>query len=203
MSKAAIDWEAIEREYRAGQLSLREIAAIHGVSHVSIHKRAKRDGWEQDLSEAVREKVNAKLVNDGVNGKSARETVEIAAERGVQIIREHRVSIGRGQRFVATLFGELEEATENRDEIEAAIEVETADDRSGKRRAMMLRAVELPARAGVLLTLSTALKNLVGLERQAFNLGAEEERADGGPITLEALIMARIKPPVKPDDAEG
>jgi hypothetical protein len=44
--------------------------------------------------------------------------------------------IGRGQRLVSALFGELEEAAENRDEIEAAIEVETEDDDNGvnKRR---------------------------------------------------------------------
>lgn len=31
----------------------------------------------------------------------------------------------------------------------------------------------------------------------------EHAGADGGPITLEALLMARIKPPVKPGDANG
>jgi hypothetical protein len=39
--KAAPDWERIEADYRAGLLSVREIAAAHGVSHTAIQKRAK------------------------------------------------------------------------------------------------------------------------------------------------------------------
>ncbi|HEY4292069.1 GIY-YIG nuclease family protein [Luteibacter sp.] len=47
--KKAPDWERIEADYRAGLLSVREIAAAQGVSHVAIGKRAKRDGWERSL----------------------------------------------------------------------------------------------------------------------------------------------------------
>src|SRR5271169_5361586 len=78
--RKSVDWEAIEREYCAGQLSVREIAETCGVSHPAILKRAKRDGWERNLSDAVRDKVTTRLVTDGVTGKSARETVELAAE---------------------------------------------------------------------------------------------------------------------------
>ena len=42
--RPAIDWEKIEREYRAGQLSVVEIGRQHGISHTAINKRAKRDG---------------------------------------------------------------------------------------------------------------------------------------------------------------
>jgi DNA-binding Lrp family transcriptional regulator len=40
--RMSVDWEAIEREYRAGQLSVREIARQQGLSHTAINKRAKR-----------------------------------------------------------------------------------------------------------------------------------------------------------------
>lgn len=83
--------------------------------------------------------------------------------------------------MVETLVTELQEATENRDDIEDAIEEETRGDQNGKRRAMMLRAVSLSSRSGVILNLSSAMKNLVGLERQAFNLnnggGADDDLA--------------------------
>ena len=49
---------------------------------------------------------------------------------------------------------------------------------------MMLRAVALPSRAGVIVNLSNALRTLVGLERQAFNLGDgldSNDRARRGP----------------------
>lgn len=46
-SKTHADWEAIERDYRAGVLSLREIAIPNGITEGAIRKRAKRDGWER------------------------------------------------------------------------------------------------------------------------------------------------------------
>ncbi|EKN4773452.1 terminase small subunit [Yersinia enterocolitica] len=39
------DWEAIKREYCAGQLSIRALAEKYGVSDTAIRKRAKADEW--------------------------------------------------------------------------------------------------------------------------------------------------------------
>ena len=44
------DWERIELDYRAGIKTLRQIADENGITHGAINKRAKRDGWERDLS---------------------------------------------------------------------------------------------------------------------------------------------------------
>ena len=62
MSKPAIDWEAIERDYRAGILSVREIGAKCGCTHTAINKRAKRDGWERER--AARQQEPVRLVSD-------------------------------------------------------------------------------------------------------------------------------------------
>ena len=43
------DWAAIEAEYRAGQKSVRAIAADHGVSHQAISKRARLLGWQREV----------------------------------------------------------------------------------------------------------------------------------------------------------
>ena len=197
--RKSVDWEAIEREYRAGQLTVVEIGRQYGLSHTAINKRAKRDGWTRNLAGRVREEVSARLVSD-VPREAERAAIEPAVARGVQVVREHRASIGRGQRLLSGLFGELEEATESRDEIEAAIEEETAGDDNGKRRAIMLRAVALPSRAGVIVNLSNALRTLVGLERQAFNLGDAldgNDRAAEAPVSDDrrkaalALLLAR------------
>jgi hypothetical protein len=65
---------------------------------------------------------------------------------------------------------------------------------------MMLRAVALPSRAGVIVNLSSAVRTLVGLERQAFNLGDGldgNDRAADAPVTDDrrkaalALLLAR------------
>jgi hypothetical protein len=58
---------------------------------------------------------------------------------------------------------------------------------------MMLRAVALPSRAGVIVNLSSALRTLVALERQAFNLGDAldgNDRAPEIPVTDDRLKAA-------------
>ena len=45
-----IDWDAIERDYRAGLLSLREMAQKHGCSHSTIANFASRNGWSRNVS---------------------------------------------------------------------------------------------------------------------------------------------------------
>ena len=48
------DWERIEQLFRAGLLSVREIASACGVSHTAINKRSKAEGWDRDLNEIGR-----------------------------------------------------------------------------------------------------------------------------------------------------
>lgn len=60
-------WNAIYKEYRAGQLSLCEISQRFGPASSTIVDRAKRRGWgERDLSHKVRESVRAKLAADAL-----------------------------------------------------------------------------------------------------------------------------------------
>ena len=40
-----IDWSAIEHDYRAGPLSLRQLALKHGCSHSTIANFAGKHGW--------------------------------------------------------------------------------------------------------------------------------------------------------------
>lgn len=164
------DWEAIEREYRAGQLSVVEIGRQHGISHTAINKRAKRDGWTRDLANKVRREVSARLVSEEVSEANAKEAVETAATRGVELVRQHRRSLGRAQTIIEKLLFELERGTDKIDEIEEDIEAETVKDRDGKRRDRMLKAVSLPSRASTAAALSLTIKNIIPLERQAFSL---------------------------------
>jgi len=172
MTKAT-DWEAIEREYRAGQISVSEIGRQFGVSHTAINKRAKKEGWTRDLSKKVRQEVSARLVSAEVSAANAREAVDAAAARGVEVVRQHRSVIGRGRDLTLRLLDELDATTTHVGELEEMIEEETAGDQSSQRRNAMLKAVSLPSRATVIRDLSNAAKNWVALERQAFNLDEE------------------------------
>jgi len=177
----SIDWEAIEREYRAGQLSVREIARQFGVSHVAIGKKAKANGWARDLAKDVRAEVTNRLVTESVTDGNARAAIDAAASRVVELVRQHRGSLGRANRIVEKLLDELEEGTDKRGEIEDEVERVAAEEGfNAARRDAMRRAVSLPSRAMVARELSQTLKNLIPLERQAFNLDARDDHDGGG-----------------------
>lgn len=197
-AKPPTDWEAIEKEYRAGQLSEAQIARQYNISRAAIQKRAKKNGWNRDLSEKVRTEVAARLVAEGLQEARGAATVEMAAERGVALVLSHRSDIQQNRSAVTKLIQELHSTIENIDEIEEAIEIETADDLSGKRRARMMAAVALPSRAAIANSLASALKTLIPLERQAFNLDDKGNPPDGSAdnpvnVTLDATTAERLK----------
>lgn len=178
------DWEAIERAYRAGALSIRTIADRNGISDTAIRKKAKASGWVRDLSEQVRKEVRNKLVRGEVrdgqcaNPERDAEIVEEAAEEGATVVRSHRRDIRKASNLANLLMDDLLTTIQQRDTIEDAIEEETRGDSNGMRRANMLGAVSLPSNAKTLFQLSSAMKNLQVLERQAFNLDDKEQSSD-------------------------
>lgn len=188
-AKQKTDWESIERSFRAGVLSIREIAKQHAVTEGAIRKKAKGDvgkgvpAWERDLTDKVNAKVRNDLVRTEVRTcntqdklRTEREIVESAAATVVQVVREHRRDISRGRDMVSILMRQLGTSAQARDELEGIIDEETKEDSTTQRRAQLMRAVSLPVQAGVLRDLSAAMKNLIPLERQAFNIsdGADE-----------------------------
>lgn len=183
------DWEAIERAFRAGALSIRTIADRHGVSDTAIRKRAKASGWERDLSEQVRKEVRNKLVRGEVradqcaNPEQDAEIIEEAAEEGATVVRSHRRDIRKATNLANLLMDDLLTTIRKRDEIEASIEAETADDTNGMRRSTMLAAVGLPSNAKTLFQLSSAMKNLQVLERTAFGLDDKEQPNDSDDLS--------------------
>lgn len=176
MADKATDWEAIHAEYRSGQLSNVLLGKKYGVSEGAIRKRAKADGWQKDLAGAVRERVREKLVREEVREPNVRDEVivETAANTGAEVVRRHRRDIAKGHGLVSMLFQQLESAAQEREDLENLIEEETKDDDSSLRRNRMLKAISLPTHAGVLRDLSTALKNFIPLERQAYNLDEQQ-----------------------------
>lgn len=191
-TRAGPDWETIECEYRAGLFSIREIGKRNGVSDTAIRKKAKAGGWARDLTSKVQEQVRADLVRAQVrtevrtthtraNPRTEREIVEEAAATVVAVVQHHRKDIKAGREVVAALLAQLASSDMANAEIEELIEQETAiaeddttatEQRKLRRRAAMLKAISLPERAGTIKELSLALKNLIGVERQAYNVDA-------------------------------
>lgn len=198
------DWEAVERDYRAGLLSIREIGRQHDLSDTAIRKRAREGNWERDLEQRVKAAARAKLARaEAVAQASAmvttdpiseREIVQHAASVVVDVVRQHRRQLSQGRALVDALFEQLAEAIVCRDEIEATID----DDESvsPQRKLQMLKAVSLPAHATILRDLSGALQRLIPLEREAFGIdNAPEEKtveADARVVTDYAELRRRF-----------
>jgi predicted DNA-binding protein YlxM (UPF0122 family) len=182
--RPTLDWEAIDREILANQFSLREIAQRFGCTDTAIRKHMKAKGIKRDLSEAVRQRTRAKLVRVSVRDQHANEDqiVETAANQNIALVEIHRKDIKAGRELVCLLYGQLKEAADNREVLEDLIHDETkgkdGERTDYKRRSAMLRAVALPAHAGVLRDLSGALKNLIPLERQAYGIDEDGRRPD-------------------------
>lgn len=194
--KIATDWERIEQLYRAGTLSVREIASTCSVSHVAIHKRAKRDGWERDLQAKIKAKadslVNSDLVNTQVN-KEALVTERNIVEANAQVIANirisHRTDIGRYRKLANSLLEELEGMTDNRDLFDQVGELLRSEDGNGqdKLNDLYQKVISLPSRTKTLKDLGDTLKVLIGLERQAYSIGEEPPVDDRSKLTEEEL----------------
>ena len=165
-----IDWEAIQREYRAGILSEREVARIHGVSHTAIQKRKKKNPklWQRDLSARVREAVARKIVADEVANVDEEGIVEEASDRAIEVIRQHRTTISKL----------------------AIIESSFAEELHGlqkKKRVKDEKPVALSTKVTTLLALVTASEKRVKMERQAFGI-TDNIKPDEDPITGITII---------------
>lgn len=72
--KRVIDWDSIEKHYRAGIRSLKNIGDEFGVSDAAIIKRAKRDGWARDMKAKIDAKVAEKVSAAAVSGEVSAQT---------------------------------------------------------------------------------------------------------------------------------
>lgn len=197
--KQPADWERIEQLYRAGVLSLREIAAAcPGSNHVAIARRAKKFGWVQDLSSKIKAKANDLVTRQAV-------TADVTAERAVsdrsvieanaQVIADiriaHRADIGRSRRLANKLLDELEGLTDNRDLFEQLGDLLRNEDDNGqdKRNDLYMKVIDLPARTKTMKELGETLKNLITLERQAYDLGN-----DGGAPAEQPASPSSVDP---------
>ena len=181
-NKAVPDWERIESDYRAGLLSVREIAASQGVSHVAIGKRAKRDGWERDLKAKIQAKADALVtkreVTKTVTAEQAvtdRQIVEANAQVIADIRIGHRTDIARSRKLTMSLLQELEHQTENMELLEQLGELMYEPDEKGldKLNQLYHKIISLGSRTGTMKQLSDSLKTLIGLEREAYGISGD------------------------------
>ncbi|MGN2388185.1 hypothetical protein ACTACB_17615 [Pseudomonas syringae] len=177
-AKATLDWEAIERAYRAGLLSAREIGTVHGVSHTAINKRAKSFNWSRDLKAKVQARADALVSKAEVSRLVSKETVitekievESAATALADIKLSQRRNIGRCLDLANTLLEELSSSTDMRGDIADLIKQlkEQADD-SADALELASRMSSFPRRMKSMKELSEIMKTLIALQRQAYGI---------------------------------
>jgi hypothetical protein len=141
--KNPIDWPAILADWNKSEWSIRRIAEWYQVSDGAIRKRARAEGWPDRVS------IAHKPVRTAPEPK--REPVVMA---GVDATDPSQI-VGRGHNLIFRLLDELDAATTHQGELSALIEAHEDDPR---RRAAMMKAIELPGRANVIKALATAFK---------------------------------------------
>ncbi|WP_368903929.1 hypothetical protein [Providencia sp. 2.29] len=173
------DWEAIESAYRAGVMSLREIASQHGITHGAINKKAKKEGWERNLKEKINQKAEALVSKREVSTKvstekaiSERILIEANAEVIANVRMEHRGDIRRARELTNNLFDELSAECADVPALSKLGELMSSPDDNGRDKLNEIyhSIISLPERVKSVKALSETLKNLVGLERQAYGL---------------------------------
>lgn len=140
----APDWGQIEKDYRAGVLSIRSIARRHGTSHTMIRNRAAAEGWQRATPEIGKAVAVSRTVPAVISAGSV----------------GHRRLVEQGCGLVARLMSELSMMTSHSEAIEQLILDATQHDENGRRRTAMLYAVGLGSRATILKNLCAAAKSL-------------------------------------------
>jgi hypothetical protein len=186
------DWECIERDYRAGLLSLRAIAAKDGcISEKGIRKRARKLEWARDLTARIHAKAEELVRKEMVRSTGPQyatadeatetEIVQDNAEILAHVELTQRRDISKARQVAVRLFNELEAVTgepltpkllqELLDKLAAS------PDDAKAARAALAKAISLPARSATVKALAEALRTLVTLEREAWGLGMTDARA--------------------------
>lgn len=174
-----IDWEAVERDYRTGKFTLRELETKHGPSYAEISRKSKKQGWTKDLREVIKQATNSALLQETVTTaqKDVTETVLVAAELNKQVILKHRGDIAQTSALAMEMLQELKLATSNPQEIAELFEKMTGNLEGSaldSAQRSFREFMRVHARVGSVHKLADTLAKLQTLERKAFAIGEDE-----------------------------
>ena len=208
--KRVTDWARIERQYRAGLLSILEIAREHRIPESNIRYHAQKNGWKRDLTDEMRARARTKLVENlahtygdipsalgEAKAVSDDEIIEQAARTQVNVVREHQHTLGAGHRLTMRMLGELEATTTTREELEDIIRKTVAP----KRQQAMLNMLSLGNRAAVMRDLATAARLWVTLERQAFGIADDRPKDNIEQRKLDEMTSDQLREEIR-DEAK-
>lgn len=200
-----VDWEAVERDYREGSLSLRGLAKTHNVSMGAIRGRAKTHGWVKGERHALRARAltiaNSRAIPRIIDPTPER--FEELANVGADILVRHRTTVATMQGLAVDLAAQLRFATDHEPELAEALEDYYMDKAANnpllagvykQQLNTALHAIGLGTRAKTMLNLTGSIGKLVELERKAWDMDG-----DGDKRSYEELLaeLAAKVPAVK------
>ena len=174
LTRVRADWDAVERDYRAGKYSLRELEARHGVLNSSMARKAKTRGWTQDFVLAIRLATHAKLANQLVS-KMASECAQNVSSVIADAANESVITILNHNARLTDLALAVDAA-------KASVLLLGFDVKDIREAAVFMQAV---------CNLANATKTLIEQERKVYNLDSEPERPQDEFAAFIADISAR------------
>ena len=203
MSRPAVDWEAVEKDYRAGVKTLRQIAEEHGITHGAVNKRAKKESWPRDLAAKIQARADALVSKAEVSNEvskeakiSERQIVEANAQAVVNVRLAHRSDIAKARNTVTALLTEMEAqcGTENAALLEQLGEMLRSPDEFGndKLNDLYVKIISLPGRAKTMKDLAESLSKLIDKERQAFGLDKDTKEEDKAISLTDVQRVSRL-----------
>lgn len=200
-----IDYDRIERGWRAGILSPRQLAAAYEeetgqkVSHAAIIKHFTKLGIPRNLAEKIKAKSDAMVTQAMVTEevtpvtiKRDQQIIEDAATQLTYVRLNQRKDIQRSRKIAMSLFDELEMMVgqENVKLLEMLGELMWSPDDKGNDKVndLYMKIISMPGRVKSMKDLSDTLKTLIALERQAFGLDDENNK----PVDALTALLERV-----------
>ncbi|WAU72397.1 hypothetical protein O1450_09720 [Acinetobacter sp. TR11] len=204
-SRSKVDYDRIERGWRAGILSPRQLAAAYEeetgqkVSHAAIIKHFTKLGIPRNLAEKIKAKSDAMVTQAMVTEqvtpvtiKRDKDIIEDAATQLTNIRLGQRKDIQRSRKIAMSLFDELEHqvGVENAENLEKLGELLRSEDDKGRDALndLYMKIISMPGRVKSMKDLSDTLKTLIALERQAFGLDDENNK----PVDALTALLERV-----------
>lgn len=144
--KPAIDWVAIKRDYIAGSMSNRELAAWYSISEGAIRKRAKAEIWPKPSTQA--------------QPRTEPRKITIVPTPVTPETTSPEAIVGRGRNLTLRLMDELDATTSRLGELESIIDTAIDGEDAEQKREAMKQAISLKQRSEVLKSLALAAKTL-------------------------------------------
>lgn len=180
---AKYDWEAIKQDYRTGRFSLGQLSERHGPDKAQISRQIRKHGWEQDLTDKVRQRTREKVTRATLP-EEARESlddhddeaiVEHAADENAAVVKGHRKLLTHWRGLMSQYSDQLErQVSQGTITIQAkngdAVSIDVPLDYVGKCLSQGAQALE----------------RVVKLERQSYGLDDQED--DDGLKPLSELM---------------